>query len=207
MIYYSTCSFTFMSLDDVQVVDEMIFKITGDNQYTLDWPEYGLQINIPSGSLPPGCRAELQIKSIVAGNFILPPDCHLVSSIYWIGCPERFEKKATLSIRHAAIIESLDEAFYFRFYAAKCSSGPPYKFKELKNAVFTFFDKSACVKLSQFSFVAGGSTNPPRQRYYSRVFYKSIQPYLKWDMFFVMTKEDPAFQMVNHLFLILCYLL
>ena len=71
--------------DDVQV------QVTGDKQYTLDWPEYGLKIDVPNGSLPPGCRAELQIKSIVSGNFILPPDCHLVSSIYWISCPERFK--------------------------------------------------------------------------------------------------------------------
>ena len=188
----------------MQVVDEIIFKVTGDKQYTLDWPEYGLQIDVPNGSLPPSCRAELQIKSIVAGTFILSPDCHLVSSIYWISCPERFKEKVTLNIRHAAIIESQKEASYFRFYAAKCSSGPPYKFKELKNAVFMPFSESASIKLSQFSFVAAGSEKPPRQRYYSRVFYKLKRPYSEWDMFFVMTKEDPAFQKVNYLSQILC---
>ena len=183
----------------------MVFKVTGDKQHTLDWPEYGLKIDVPNGSLPPGCRAELQIKSIVAGNFILPPDCHLVSSIYWISCPERFKEKVTLNIRHAAIIESLEEASYFRFYAAKCSNGPPYEFKELKNAVFMPFSKSASIKLSQFSHFAVGSHKRPRQRYYSRVFYGLKLPYSEWDVFFVMIKEEPTFQKVNYLSQILFY--
>ena len=183
----------------------MVFSITGDKPCTFDWPEYGLQIDVPNGSLPTDCRAELQIKAIVAGNFVLPPDCYLVSGIYWIIYPERFKEKVTLNIRHAAIIESQEDASYFRFYAAKCSSGPPYVFKVLKNALFMPFSESASIKLSQFSFIAAGSSKPQRQRCYSWVFYKLKAPYSQWDILFVITKDDPAFQKVNYLFQILCY--
>lgn len=91
---------------DVVVIEETVFKVTGDKQCTLDWPEYSLQIDIPKGCLPSEHTVELKVKVIVAGNFVLPPDCHLVSSIYWISCPERFKEKVTLNIAHAAIIES-----------------------------------------------------------------------------------------------------
>ena len=137
------------------------------------------------------------MKVIVAGNFVLPPDCHLVSSIYWISCPERFKEKVTLNITHAAIIESQEEASYFRFYAAKCSSGPPYEFRELKNGSFMPFTESASIKLSQFSLMAAGSCISTRQRYYSQVFYKLKTLYSEWDMLFVIVKDDPAFRKVN----------
>ena len=188
----------FSCLDDVYVVDKEVLTVTGDDECTLHWRDHGLRIDIPKGSIPSGCSVEIQVQAIVAGRFILPPDCHLVSSIYWINCSQRFDKKVILHLPHAAIIESQEEASYFRFYAAKFSSGPPYEFKELKNASFMPFSDSASIKLSQFSYIAVGSCKPPRQRYYSQVFYKLKQPYWEWDMLFVIIKEDLAFQKVNY---------
>ena len=37
----------------------------------LNWLEYGLHINFPKGSLPFGHTAELQMKAIVAGHFVV----------------------------------------------------------------------------------------------------------------------------------------
>ena len=144
---------------------------------------------------------ELPVKVIVAGDFILPPDCHLVSGIYWIKCPEWFGKEVTLHLPHAAIIESEKEASYFRFYAAKCSSGPPYQFKELRGGCFTPFSKSASIKLHQFSYFCLGTIvdwlRGIRQQYYSQVFYKLNKPDTEWEMFFVLVKDEPAFQKVS----------
>ena len=137
------------------------------------------------------------MKAIVAGDFILPPDSHLVSSIYHIICPERFNEKVTLHLRHAALIHSEEEASHFRFYAAKCTIGPPYQFKELKDGSFTPFSESASIKLQQFSFFCIGSRRRPNQRYFSQVVYKLEQCH-EWDMFFVITKDDPSFQKVNY---------
>ena len=179
--------------------------VVGDKECTLHWPEYKLQIDIPKGSLPSGRTVQLQVKAIVAGHFILPPDCHLVSSIYWINCPERFDKKVTLHLCHAAIIESDEEATYFRFYAAKCSSGSPYQFKELRDGHFIPFSEFASIALSQFSYFTVGNRRRPKQRYYSRVCYRLKQP-REWDMFFLITKDDPAFGKVNcYSYIPICY--
>ena len=189
-------SFSFK--DDVHVVDETILTLTGDEECTLDWPEYGLQIDFPKGSLPSGHTAvEIPVKAIVAGDFILPPNCHLVCGIYQIICPERFNEKVTLHLHHAALIHSEEEASHFRFYAAKCSIGPPYQFRELKDGTFTSFSESASIKLHQFSYFTAGADKPVKQRYYSQVMYRWKQ-FHEWDMFFLIVKDDPAFQKVNY---------
>ena len=135
---------------------------------------------------------ELPVKAIVAGDFTLPPDCHLVSGIYKISCPQIFNEKVTLHLHHAALIHSEEEASHFRFYAAKCSIGPPYQFRELKDGTFTPFSESASIKLHQFSYFATGARRQRRLRYYSQVIYKPKQ-FHEWDMFFLIVKDDPAF--------------
>ena len=132
------------------------------------------------------------MKAIVAGHFVPLPNCYIMSGIYQIICPRRFNKKVALRLRHSGIIESEEETSDFRFYAAKCSIDSPYQFKELKNGSFTPFSE---YELSQFSHFAVGASRHPKQRYYSHVFYKLKQPY-EWDMHFVIMKDDPAFQKV-----------
>ena len=75
------------------MVDETLFSLTGDEECTLDWPEYGIHIDVPEGSLFPGVKTGVQVKAIVAGDFILPHECHLASGIYQIICPEKFQKR------------------------------------------------------------------------------------------------------------------
>ena len=187
----------FLFEDDVHVVDETVLTLTGDKECTLDWPEYGLQIDFPKGSLPSGHTAvQILVKAIVAGDFILPHDCHLVSSIYQLICPEKFNEKVTLHLRHAAIIESEEEASHFRFYAAKCLGDPPYQFNELKNGSFTPFSETATIKLRQFSYIVPGSHRHANQEYFSQIFYKRNRLY-DWDMSFVIVKNDRAFKKVT----------
>ena len=137
------------------------------------------------------------MKAIVAGDFILPPNCHLVSGIYQIICPHRFNEKVTLHLLHAALIHSEEEASHFRFYAAKCSIGPPYQFRELKDGTFTPFSESASIKLQQFSYFAIGSRKRAQLQYFSQVIYK-VKRLHEWDMLFVIVKNDHAFKKVNY---------
>ena len=137
------------------------------------------------------------MKAIVAGDFILPPDSYLVSGIYQIICPQRFNEKVTLHLHHAAVIHSEEEASHFRFYAAKCSIGPPYQFRELKDGTFTPFSESASIKLHQFSYFAIGSRKRARLQYFSQVVYK-VKRLHEWDMLFVIVKNDYAFKKVNY---------
>ena len=187
----------------MQVISEKHFAVTGDDSaFTLDWIQFGLHIEVPEGSLPAGHRTELHVKAIIAADFILPPDCYLVSGIYQISISEQFKKNVTLRLPHAAIIKSEDEASYFRFYTADCSSGPPYEFKEMEGGSFLPFHNSASIDVHHFSCFATGAIIPPNQQYLSQVLYKSLSNSATiWNMVFTITKNDPSFVKV---ILILC---
>ena len=185
------------SISEVSVFDEIYFNLFGNKESSLIWPEYGLRIHISEGSLYAGEMTYLQVKAILAGCFIVPPDCHMISGIYWICCPEQFQKRVTVHLSHAAVIESEVEALHFRFYAAKCSRGPPHEFKQLEGGSFAAFTTSASIQLKQFSFFGLGAIRASKQQYCYQVFYKSEQPNIEWEMFFVIIKDDPVFQKVK----------
>ena len=84
---YTCSSFNSSCLVDLYVVDETVLALTGDDECTLDLPEYGLHINFPKGSLSSGHTAELQMKAIVGQHFVLTPECYIMSVIYQLICP------------------------------------------------------------------------------------------------------------------------
>ena len=182
----------------MQVISEKHFAVTGDNSpFTLDWVQFGLHIEVPEGSLPAGHRTELHVRAIIAGNFILPPDCYLVSGIYQISSSEQFKKNVTLRLPHAAIIKSEDEASYFRFYTANCSSGPPYEFKEMEGGYFRPHSNSATIDVHHFCCITTGSKECPDQQYVSQVFYQS-NSVQDWNMVLAVTKDEPIVANVSY---------
>ena len=189
----------FVNLQDgMQVVGERRFIVTGDDSpFTLDWVQFGLRIEVPEGSLPAGHRTELHVKAIIAGDFVLPPDCYLVSGIYQISSSEQFKKNVTLHLPHAAIIKSEEEASHFKFYTADSSNGPPYEFREMEGGTFTPFSKSATIDVHHFCYYACGANISVNQRFRYQVFYKSIS-FKEWDMVFTITKEEPSFIKVSY---------
>ena len=200
IIIFLSC-YVFVHLQEgMQVVGERRFTVTGDNSaFTLDWVQFGLRIEIPKGSLPAGITTGLHVKAIIGGDFILPPDCYLVSGIYQISSSEQFKKNITLHLPHAAIIKS-EEASYFRFYTADCSRGPPYEFKEIEGGYFRPHSNSATIDVHHFScYTIGATTICPDQRYLSHVFYKSISNSVKkWKMVFTVTKDVDIFVEVSY---------
>ena len=187
----------------MQVIDQTYLAVTGgDNKCNLDWVKFQLHIEVPEESLPAGHRTELHVKAIIAGDFILPPDCYLVSGIYQISSYEQFKKNVTLCLPHVAIIKSEEEASHFRFYTADSSSGPPYEFKEMAGGTSTPFSKSATIDIYHFGCFATGKITHPMQRYLFQVLYKSVSNSVKkWKFVFAITKDDPSFIKVV---LILC---
>ena len=182
----------------MQVVGEKRFIFTDDDSpFTFYWVQYGLRIEIPKGSLPAGHGIELLVRAIIAGDFILPPNCYLVSGIYQISSSEQFKKNVTLHLLHAAIIKSEEEATYFRFYTADCSSSPPYQFKEMEGGYFTPFNNSATIDVHHFSCFTIGSKEYPSQQYVSQVFYQpnSVQD---WNMVLAVTKDEPIVVNVSY---------
>ena len=179
----------------MQVVGEEHFTITGDREYTLDWLEFGLRIEVPKGAIPAGHTSDLHIKAIIAGNFKLPDDCYFVSGIYQITTSKPFKKNVTLHLQHAAVIESEEEASYFRFYLAD----PPYEFKEMNDGSFTPHSNSSTIDLQHFSCLGVGANKSVNQLFLSQIFYKSNSA-IAWDMKFTITKNDPVFVKVSHLY-------
>ena len=185
----------------MQVVGERRFTVIGDDSaFTLDWVQFGVCIEIPKGSLPAGSTTGVHVKAIISGDFKVPPDCYLVSGIYQISSSEQFKKNITLHLPHAAIIKSEDEASYFRFYTADCSSGPPYEFKEMEGGYFRPHSNSATIDVHHFScYTIGATTIRPNQRYISHLFYKSISDSVKkWKMIFTITKDEKSFVEVSY---------
>ena len=205
-VFIMLCAMFFVHLQDgMQVVGERRFIVTGDNSaFTLDWVQFGLRIEVPEGSLPAGHRTELHVKAIIGGDFILPPDCYLVSGIYQIRGSEQFEKNVTLHLPHAAIIKSEEEAYSFRFYTADCSSGPPYEFKEMEGGYFRPHSNSATIDVHHFCCITTGSNECPDQQYVSQVFYQpnSVQD---WNMVLAVTKDEPIVANVSYYYTLMLH--
>ena len=180
----------------MEVVGEEHFTITGDREYTLDWLEFGLRIEVPKGAIPAGHTSDLHIKAIIAGNFKLPDDCYFVSGIYQITTSKPFKKNVTLHLQHAAVIESKEEASYFRFYSADSSNDPPYEFKEMNGGSFTPHSNSSTIDLQHFSCLGVGANKSVNQLFLSQIFNSAKA----WDMKFTITKNDPVFVKVSHLY-------
>ena len=148
-------------------------------------------IEVPQGAVPnDGTSGTLTVTAVTDGDFIFPPRCQLVSSIFHISCSLEFQKRVSLYIDHAAVIESESECsdHEFNFIAAKCSEGPPYTFKELQHGRFSHNSSFAKIDVKQFSFfgcVRRGHTK--KVKYQAYVLYHQIQPSC-WSMIFSLVK-------------------
>ena len=145
-------------------------------------------IGIPQGAIPKGTSGVLTVTPVTEGDFIFPPQCQLVSSIFHVSCSLVLQKRVSLYIDHAAIIESESECSNFKVIAAKCSEGPPYQFKVLQHGHFTQDSSYARIDVKQFSFfgcIRRGHTRKVKYRAY--VLYRQIQPSC-WSMIFSLVK-------------------
>ena len=124
---------------------------------------------------------------------------YLVSGIYQIQCDQMFNERVTISIQHAAIIESEDDRNHFKLFAAKCSEGPPYHFIPLDHG--QFYSEHCTIGVRKFSLFAAGSIDRvPNQRYILQVFYRLRQLDISWDMTTVVVKDEPITVQVCHMY-------
>ena len=89
-----------------------------------------------------------------------------------------FNERVTISIQHAAIIESEDDC---KLFAAKCSEGSgPYHSIPLDHD--QFYSEHCTIGVRKFSlFAAGSIDHVPNQRYILQVFYRLRQPDVSWE--------------------------
>ena len=90
---------------------------------TLTWEKYGLKITVPPDSISEN-TLPVYIKVISSGEYKLPDDSVLVSSLYWLYCPKKFLKYVTVEIQHCSHTKE-----NLAFIHGRCDQELPYLFK------------------------------------------------------------------------------
>ena len=140
-------------LRGVEVIEHTSFTYTGRAQSFI-WRRFGFKMHFPDHALPSGVNeCWLHIKASLSGQFTLPEDTEVVSGIYWIASPYKFEKFVTLEIQHCVTNpELLLHASSLTFIVAKCTQEDlPYQFKILDGGVFSSNSRYGSIKLTHFS--------------------------------------------------------
>ena len=182
----------------VDVCGETVLEVVGNKSQKLKWPGFGFYLEVPDGAVPEAETISVGVKAIMSGQFLLPEDSQLISTIYWISASEVFLKEVSVNIQHCAVIRSEKECSKFRFIIAKCTQKElPYTFR-VREGVFSPSTHYATIKLKQFSLVGEIAPLNTELRYTALKFYKQIPstpPTVKFK--FVVVPNHGPFVKVN----------
>ena len=164
-----------------------------------EWTGYGLRLCVSKDSLPAGmeeCR--VNVKASLSGPFQLPENSDLLSPVFWISAPCKFQKPVTLDIQHYA---SRDDASIsdLKFISAKHSQEDlPYTFRQLDGGVFTTDSSYGSIKLSNFcgKAIIGRRT----LRSYCAQIY-TIKRESDWKVFFIIILNHDILRTVRDVLL------
>ena len=170
------------------MIGETKFTVTTQGG-SFEWKGYGLKLDVPKDSLPPGVReCRVNIRASFSGQFQFSEDSELLSPVFWLTAPCKFIKPVTLEIQHCAL---RDEATLsgLSFVSAKCSQRSlPYKFRPVDGGVFTTHSSYGSIQLSHFSgnAVTGGKRTP--QSYCAHL-YHTMKKMYDWRYYFILTQD------------------
>ena len=109
---------------------EILIKNSEEDQY-LSWREFGLNLHIAGGSLPPDCTScTIHIIATTMGDYQFPPNSHLVSAVYWINCVSAcdFVKPVILEIQHCGKSENLTKLYFAKASSVQSNQEHSYVF-------------------------------------------------------------------------------
>ena len=152
----------------VHIAGKTLFFIQGEHTQLLNWEEYGLRINVPHGTMPPGETCEVSIAAIIGGKFDLPSGTSLVSAVYCISVSKALLQPVQLSIQHCVSLETQEHTSYLSFVTADLyQSVLPYQFKLEKGGQFYPRDQYGSIHLTKFSIksIVRALIRPIRQRF------------------------------------------
>ena len=172
-------------LRGVDVVAETSFEVTSQ-AHTYEWRGYGVKLHVQQDSLPADCpQCRVEMRASLSGQYTLPANCELVSGVYWVYCPKKLSKRATLEVQHCSTRrEGLS------FVRAECTQEQlPYVFRRQEGGVFSEHSSYGSIELSRFSGWGIGWLmslfEPDSQQYSGQVFYASEVP-SKWQVLFAV---------------------
>ena len=90
--------------------------MTNSEQH-FSWNDYGLSLSIPENSLPVNLQqCSLHITASIVGDYQLPHDTHLVSTVFWIECVPKchFSQPLVLEIEHCAKPENVSKLQFIK---------------------------------------------------------------------------------------------
>ena len=130
----------------VNMIKQTSFEVTSQ-AYTYEWRGYGVKLHVQQDSLPAECRqCRVEMTASLSGQYTLPADCELVSGVYWVYCPVKLSKHATLEIQHCST-----QRVGLNFVRAECTQEQlPYMFRRQEGGVFSESSHGS-IELSRFS--------------------------------------------------------
>ena len=154
-IFYILDQLEYLDGTGVHIADKTLFFIQGECTQLLNWEEYGLRINVPHGTIPPGETCEVSIAAIIGGKFELPSGTSLVSVVYSISVSKALLQPVQLSIQHCVSLEKQEHTSYLSFVTADLYQPVlPYQFKLEQGGQFNPRDQYGSIMLSDFSLKA-----------------------------------------------------
>ena len=141
-------------LRGAEIVAETTFKLTPEQQ-SFEFMGYGFKLHVPEGSLPAEVsETQLNVRVSLSGQFQMPPNCELVSAVYWVSSPHKFTKPLDVEIQHCAALSIHKQCEQLTFVHTKCTQKElPYTFTELEKGVFGRHSSYGSLSLSHFSGV------------------------------------------------------
>ena len=153
MQYYSDHSLNFTEhLRGAEVVAQTTFTLTQEAQ-NFQLEGYGFKLHVPEGSLPVEVsETKVMVKVSLSGQFQMPPDCELLSAVYWVYTSHKFIKPLTVEIQHCAVLSSDQQCSQLAFVSTKCTQKElPYLFRIRDGGVFSCHSLYGSLSLSRFS--------------------------------------------------------
>ena len=134
-------------LRGVDVIAETSFEVTCQ-AHTYEWRGYGVNLHVQQDSLPADCpQCRVEMRASLSGQYALPANCELVSGVYWVYCPIKLSKRATLEVQHCST-----QREGLSFVRAECTQEQlPYVFRRQEGGVFSEHSSHGSIELSRFS--------------------------------------------------------
>ena len=138
-------------------------------------------------------EAELNVQVSLSGPFQMPFNSELLSAVYWVSSPHKFEKPIIVEIQHCAVLSSDEQCSKMTFVRTNCTQKQlPFTFKELVGGVFEPKNSYGSISLSRFSglgiTVRGQQQEEERVEYCAQL-YNSRKSVNEWRVDFVVTKD------------------
>ena len=142
------------SLRGAELIAETTFTLTAEQQ-SFEFTGYGFKLHVPEASLPANVsETQLNVRVSLSGQFQMPPNCELVSAVYWVSNPHKFTKPLDVEIQHCAALSSHKQCEQLIFVHTKCTQKElPYTFTELEKGVFGHHSSYGSLSMSHFSGV------------------------------------------------------